>query len=166
MSGATFERESPMKSVWTRVIAATMLLATTMVLPGGSTIALAQDQAPDATFRYTGGTAAAGIGVSWGQGILTFQGKEYPFRMRGVDFGSLGGGKVSATGNVYNLKTVGAFSGTYASASAGAALAGGAAGTAMKNDRDVVIRMKSATEGVQLKLAVEGATIELDRAAQ
>ena len=155
-----------MKSVWTRVIAATMLLATTMLLPGASTIALAKDQAPDATFRYTGGTAAAGIGVSWGQGVLTFQGKEYPFRMRGIDIGNLGGAKVSATGDVYNLKTVGDFAGTYGSASAGAALAYGGAGAAMKNDRDVVIRMKSANDGVQLKLAVEGVTIELDRPAQ
>jgi hypothetical protein len=140
-----------------------------MVLPAGSTIALAQDkvdQAPDATFRYTGGTVAAGVGFSWGQGILTFQGKDYPFRMRGLDFPNVGAGKVSATGNVYNLKSVGDFAGTYASASAGAAVAGGGAGTAMKNDRGVVVRMKSATEGLQLKLAVEGATIELEKPAQ
>ena len=155
-----------MKSVWTRVIAASMFLATTTLLPGGSTIALAQDQAPDATFTYTGGTAAAGIGVNWGQGVLTFQGKQYPFRLRGIDVGNIGGAKISAIGNVYNLKNVADFAGTYGSASAGAALANGGVGTAMKNDRDVVIRMKSATEGVQLKLALEGATIELEKSTQ
>lgn len=155
-----------MKSVCTRVFAAAMFLATTTVLPGVSTIALAEDKAPDATFTYTGGTAAAGIGVNWGHGILNFQGKQYPFRLRGMDVGNIGGAKISALGNVYNLKNVADFAGTYGSASAGAALANGGDGTAMKNDRDVVIRMRSATEGVQLKFAVEGATIELEKSAQ
>lgn len=155
-----------MKSVCMRVFAAAMFLATTTALPGVSTIALAQDKAPDATFTYTGGTAAAGIGVTWGQGVLNFQGKQYPFRLRGIDLGNLGGAKVSATGNVYNLKNVADFAGTYGSVAAGAALASGGTGTAMKNNHDVVIRMKSATEGVQVKLAVEGATIELEKPAQ
>ena len=39
-------------------------------------------------------------------------------------------------------------------------------GTAMKNDRGVVIRMTSTVEGVQLKLAVEGVTIELEKQPQ
>jgi hypothetical protein len=125
---------------------------------------LAQDKAPDATFRYSGATAAAGVGVSWGQGTLTFQGKDYPFRMRGFDVANVGAGKVTANGNVYNLTNVSDFAGTYAAASAGAALAGGGGATAMKNDRGVVIRMNSTTEGVQLKLALEGATIELEPA--
>ena len=82
--------------------------------------------------------------------------------MNRVWFRTLAATLVTAFGNVYNLKTIADFGGTYAAASAGAALAGGGSGTAMKNDRGVVIRMTSTAEGIQLKLAVEGVTIELE----
>lgn len=33
---------------------------------------------------------AAGVGVSWGSGTLSFAGKRYPFRIRGVSVGGRG----------------------------------------------------------------------------
>ena len=154
-----------MKRFWIRALAAA-LVATASLLSIGQTVALAQDKAPDATFRYSGGSVGVGVGASWGSGTLSFQGKDYPFRMRGLDLVNVGGSKITATADVYNLKNIADFSGTYAAASAGAAVAGGAVGTAMKNDRGVVIRMTSTVEGLQLKLAVEGVTIELEKQPQ
>ena len=152
-----------MKAIWNKTVAAAVLVAAMTTL---STAGLAQDKAPDATFRYSGAAAAVGVGVSWGHGTLTFQGKDYPFRMRGLDIADVGITKITATGGVYNLQRVGDFAGAYAAASAGAALAGGGAGAVMKNDRGVVVRMVSTSEGAQLKLAVEGVTIELEGPAQ
>jgi hypothetical protein len=154
-----------MKRFWTR-LAAVVVVATASLLSVGQTVAAAQDKAPDATFRYSGGAVGLGVGGSWGHGTLRFQGKDYPFRMRGLDVGNIGASKITASGDVYNLTNIADFSGTYAAASAGAAVAGGAAGTAMKNDRGVVIRMTSTAEGLQFKLAVEGVTIELEKQPQ
>jgi len=152
-----------MKRFLIGAMAAALVVATASLLPIGDTVALAQDKAPDATFRYSGGAVGIGVGGSWGHGTLRFQGKNYPFRMRGLDVGNVGASKVTASGDVYDLKNIADFSGTYAAAAAGAAIAGGGSGTAMKNDRGVVIRMVSTAEGVQFKLAVEGVTIELEK---
>jgi hypothetical protein len=151
-----------MKRFWIK-LAAVVVVATGSLLSLSQTVAMAQDKAPDATFRYSGGAIGIGVGGSWGQGTLRFQGKDYPFRMRGLDLVNVGASKITASGDVYNLKNIADFSGTYAAASAGVAMAGGASGTAMKNDRGVVIRMSSTAEGVQLKFAVEGVTIELEK---
>ena len=155
-----------MKRSWIRALAAALVVATASLLSIGQTAALAQDKAPDATFRYSGGSVGVGVGGSWGHGTLRFEGKDYPFRMRGLDLANVGASKITATADVYNLKNIADFSGTYAAASAGAAVAGGGSGTAMKNDRGVVIRMTSTVEGVQFKLAVEGVTIELEKQPQ
>ena len=154
-----------MKRFWTR-LAAVVVVATASLLSIGQTVAVAQDKAPDATFRYSGGAVGIGVGGSWGHGTLRFQGKDYPFRMRGLDVGNVGASKITASGDVYNLKSIADFNGTYAAASAGAVVAGGASGTAMKNDRGVVIRMTSTAEGLQFKLAVEGVTVELEKQVQ
>jgi len=150
-----------MKHVWTKIVAAAMLF-----LAFDASVAMAQDKAPDATVTFSGSSAAVGVGVTWGQGTLRFRGKDYPFRLRGVDVADIGGSTINATGNVYNLARVVDFAGNYASVSAGAALTAGGAETAMRNDRGVVIRLHSTTEGAQLKAAVEGVTIELEAPAQ
>jgi hypothetical protein len=152
-----------MKGFSMKAAAAAVVVATASLLSIGQTVAVAQDKAPDATFRYSGGAVGVGVGGSWGQGTLHFQGKDYPFRMRGLDLVNVGASKVTASGDVYNLKNLADFSGTYAAASAGLALAGGGSGTAMKNDRGVVIRMTSTAKGVQVKFAVEGVAIELEK---
>jgi hypothetical protein len=133
-----------MKAIWNKSVAAAMLIAAMTML---STAGLAQNKAPDATFRYSGATAAAGVGVSWGHGTLTFQGKDYPFRIRGIDVADVGITKITATGDVYNLQRAGDFAGTYGAASAGAALAAGGVGAVMKNDQGVIVRMASTSKG-------------------
>ena len=37
---------------------------------------------PDATLRLSEGSAALGVGWSWGKGVLTYKGKTYPSRSR------------------------------------------------------------------------------------
>ena len=155
-----------MKTVWTKTIGATMLIAATAAVSMNAIVATAQDKAPDATLNFSGTSAAIGVGLSWGQGTLHYQGKEYPFRVKGVDVVDVGITTVKATGNVYNLARVGDFEGNYVALAAGAALNGGKGETAMRNGSGVVIRVHSATEGVALKAAVQGVTVELEASAQ
>src|SRR3954465_1947967 len=37
----------------------------------------------DGTVTFTGGAVAIGVGFQWGSGTLTYQGRQYPFRLRG-----------------------------------------------------------------------------------
>ena len=45
---------------------------------------------PDATVKITGKSIAAGVGYSWGSGVLTYKGKEYPFTVTGISAGDIG----------------------------------------------------------------------------
>jgi hypothetical protein len=153
-----------MTRVWTRSIVVAMLLAAAMLVSMTSRPTLAANEKPDATVSFSGASAAAGVGVTWGSGTLRFQGKDYPFKLQGLGVADLGGSSIRGTGDVYNLKRVEDFAGTYAAASAAAAVVQGASETTMENERNVVLRLHSTTKGAQLKAAVEGITIELGAA--
>src|SRR4051812_30453836 len=70
----------------------------------GSSIARAQEEAPDGTVKISSGSVAAGIGFSWGGGVLTYQGKDYPFDVSGLSVADVGISKAEASGSVSHLK--------------------------------------------------------------
>jgi len=119
-------------------------------------LALAQAKKPDATVQLSEGTVAVGVGFSWGKGTLSYKGKSYPVKVDGLSVGELSIDRATAVGNVYNLKKLSDFDGNYVAAGAGAAVAGGAGVTAMKNQNGVTIELRSTTQGASLKLAAEG----------
>ncbi|MDD1713484.1 MAG: hypothetical protein LUQ69_10000 [Methanoregulaceae archaeon] len=104
---------------------------------------------------------AAGVGYSWGDGVMKFQGKEYPFTVQGLNVAAVGFSKINAVGDVYNLKTAADFAGKYVAVSAGLSLAKGVAGLSMRNDKGVVINLRSAQQGVQLNLGVDGFNLKM-----
>jgi hypothetical protein len=104
---------------------------------------------------------AAGVGVSWGDGKLTFKGKEYPFTIDGLSVVDWGISRVSATGDVYNLTDVSKFAGTYLAAEAGFTLAGGAGGMTMRNSEGVVMNVRSTSRGASLTLGTAGLRITM-----
>lgn len=104
---------------------------------------------------------AIGIGVSWGDGTLKFQGKEYAFSLKGLSVIDLGISSLSVAGEVYNLDKLEDFNGTYMAGSAGAAVAGGVQKTNMKNQQGVVIKLHSTQQGVKFTLAPEGVKLQL-----
>jgi hypothetical protein len=104
---------------------------------------------------------AAGVGYSWGDGVMKFQGKEYPFKVQGLNVAAVGFSKINAVGDVYNLKTAADLAGKYVAVSAGLSLAKGVAGLSMRNDKGVVINLRSAQQGVQLNLGVDGFSISM-----
>jgi hypothetical protein len=104
---------------------------------------------------------AAGVGVSWGSGTLSYEGKRYPFRIQGLSVGDLGISTARAVGTVYNLKSVADFPGNYMAVGAGVTVAGGMAGQTMQNQRGVVMDLYSTTQGVQLTIGPQGFNIEM-----
>lgn len=136
---------------------ASIILAVCVIFSG---TVMAQDK-PSGTIEISSKTIAIGIGVSWGHGTLKFEGKEYKFKVSGLSIVDLGIASVSAAGDVYNLKSVSDFAGTYSGGEAAAALAGGAGTATLKNQNDVKLKIKSKKQGVQLKLAPEGIKVEL-----
>ncbi len=54
-----------------------------------------------------------------GGGKLNFQGNTYDFKLGGLGIGGIGASHITATGDVYNLKNVWQFPGTFVQASLG-----------------------------------------------
>ena len=104
---------------------------------------------------------AAGVGVTWGDGKLSFKGKDYPFSIDGLTLVDWGFSKVNATGDVYNLDDVAKFGGTYVAAEAGLTLAGGMGGMVLRNQNGVVLHVRSTSQGARLQLGTSGLTIKL-----
>jgi hypothetical protein len=67
------------------------------------------------------------------------------------------------TANIYFLKKIEDFPGTYNGIGAGAAVGASKGGSSFSNMKDVVIVTKSKGEGVALNLGVSSITIKLDK---
>ena len=106
-------------------------------------------------------SVAVGVGVSWGDGILEYQGKKYPFTINGLSVVDLGVSKVTARGEVKNLKKIEDFTGTYVAGGAGAAVGGGAGVAAMKNQNGVDMKLTGTSKGVKFALAAAGVEVKL-----
>ena len=128
-----------------------------------SGLAIAQDKKVDATLTMSEGQVALGIGYSWGKGVLTYEGKTYPFKVSGLSVVDVGITKATSSGKVYNLKKLEDFNGNYTAGSAEGTLAGGAGVLKMKNQNGVEIELVSTTQGANLKLALEGVKITLEK---
>jgi hypothetical protein len=126
-------------------------------------VAQAEEQKPDATLKLSGGSVAAGLGVSWGGGTLTYKGKDYPISVTGISVGDVGITKLEASGSVYNLKKLDDFDGNYTAAAAGATLAGGASAVAMKNQNGVKVNLVATTQGVKLVLGGGGVDMKIKK---
>jgi hypothetical protein len=124
-------------------------------------VTVGAQEAPVGKVNIESRSVALGVGVSWGDGTLIYQGKEYPFTVKGLSVADLGISKVTATGEVFHLKSVSDFSGNYVAAHAGAALGGGAGAIALRNQKGVVMQLTGTGTGVQLTLAAKGVDVKL-----
>jgi hypothetical protein len=124
----------------------------------------AEAQPPDATLTWTMVSMADGVGYGWGEGMLTFQGRVYRFRIGDLAVGEMGVSKAEATGHVYHLTRIEDFSGEYVAASASAAIGGGHGIATMRNQHGVVIDLTAIDQGITITFAVEGVKITVEGA--
>ena len=127
----------------------------------GSLVGAADAPDPSGTVRISSSAVAAGIGVTWGDGTLSYKGKTYAFSVNGLSVVDLGISTVTATGDVSNLNKIEDFSGNYAAGEAGIALAAGPSDVIMKNENGVVLRLHGTQQGVRLTLAAQGVSLKL-----
>ncbi len=114
-----------------------------------------------ATLRLKSRSIALGAGVSWGDGTLNFQGKDYPFSVSELSLLDLGASAVTGTGKVYNLNNLADFSGNYVATQATYAVSGGNGELTMTNSKGVVIALTSQESGTQLTAGPAGISLKL-----
>ena len=132
-----------------------------VVVLGLVATAIAKAPPPSGTLSIATTSIAVGIGVHWGKGVLTTYGGRYPFAVQGLEVGGIGVSRVQAVGQVYHLRRVEDFSGTYVAMAADAAVGGGAGLLTMRNQHGVVINLQSTQQGIKLTAGVEGITMTL-----
>jgi hypothetical protein len=135
--------------------------AAMMTALGAAPMARAQDAGASGTLTFSGGSAAAGVGYTWGHGVLTYNNQKYPFTVEGLSVVDVGIADIKGAGEVYNLKNPADFSGDYISAGVGATLAGGGSVAALENQNGVIIHFHSTTQGLKLNLSPSGVSVRL-----
>jgi hypothetical protein len=142
-----------------RTMMSVMVIASLLLLLN---LISAEGEQPDATLTLHTVSMADGVGYSWGAGVLTFQGKAYPFRVEELSVGEIGISSAEATGTIYHLTKIEDFSGDYVAASTSAAIAEGSGIATMRNQHGVVIDLTGVDQGLTLKFAVEGVKITVE----
>ena len=143
-----------------RKIAAPFLLSTAL-LAGG--LALAENaKKPSGRVAINETQFGLILGGSVGGGTLTFKGKEHPFKIGGLSLGAnVGVSRMRAVGEVYDLKDISKFPGTYTKLDAAVALGGGVGGLRMRNENGVIMRLDSRTQGLQFNIGMSGVTVTM-----
>ena len=117
---------------------------------------------PPAYVELQRSSIGAGVGISWGQGALSFEGNRYSFSVKGLSVGDIGAAKMIAEGQVANLDRLADFAGTYVAVEAGATAGKGVGTLTMMNEHGVMITLASQREGFGLTLGAQGFAIDLD----
>ena len=104
------------------------------------------------------------VGVGGGRGVLTFRGKNYPFKVSGASLGATIGASTSQmSGRALNLRGPGDLAGTYGAIGAGGAFAAGAGGVQLQNGNGVILQLSGAKVGLELSASLAGVTISMGR---
>jgi hypothetical protein len=108
---------------------------------------------------------AAYIGSgSAGTGMLSYRGKEHPFKVGGVGVGGIGLSTVDAQGEVYNLRDLSQLPGTYGQARYGFAIGTASAGDLwMQNESGVILHLKAKRTGLILSLGGDAVVISMSQ---
>jgi len=111
------------------------------------------------TFTKAGLVAGAGLG----RGVLTYDGREYPFRVSGLSLGlTIGASTTRLVGRASYLSQLSDFGGAYTAVGGGAALAGGVGGVQLKNEKGVIITLQGPKAGVEFSANLSGIMITLE----
>ncbi len=130
------------------------------------TVSSSSAQVPDGTIKVTSRRVAQGVGLSWGEGVLTYKGRDYPFTFQATGLFRDVDTKIAAaelSGQVFDLKKTEDFGGNYQKVEAQTSESGSASRATMKNQNGVVVNLMSTVEGRKFTLAREGMDIELKK---
>ena len=129
-----------------------------------TSFAVGAEREPDATLRLSFKSVAVGVGFSSGSGTLTYKGKDYPVKVKGLSVGKVGVTSSSAYGEVFNLKHLQDFNGHYdvgGAGTRGVTVGAGKSGTLMTNQAGVIVRISSTQQGVSVNATGGGVDMQL-----
>ncbi|MDX1433400.1 MAG: hypothetical protein R3286_13235 [Gammaproteobacteria bacterium] len=108
-------------------------------------------------------SVALGVGAEWGEGTLTmYDGTRHEFKINGISVVDVGISTTEAQGEVFELVQAKDLEGSYFAGQAGAAWdKEGTSVMTMKNDKGVVMKLKSKQQGVKLTLAGQSLVVTL-----
>ena len=152
-----------MRKVIVSLAACAMLSAAAYAGDSDSSALVAEDAQPDATLTLKGGSVAAGIGYTWGNGELEYHNSSHRFSIKGVSVVDVGATDFSASGRVFNLKKLEDFSGDYVAAGAGITIAGGGTAVYLKNEHGVVVKLVATDVGLKFTLSADGVHVALKK---
>ncbi len=136
-----------------------LVLALVLAFALAATTVLADE--PSGTLSIELKSVSAVMGGSWGDGVLTFQGKTYTFKVKGLKVLSVGVKKTSLNGDVYKLAQATDLAGTYQKAApAGFTFIKGEKGLVVQNDKGVVINIAGTKKGLDVDLITKGLIID------
>ena len=121
---------------------------------------------PNATLRLSFNSVAVGVGFSSGSGTLTYKGKAYPVKVKGLSVGKVGITSSSAYGEVFNLKHLQDFNGHYdvgGAGTRGVTLGAGKTGTLMSNQAGVIVRVSSTQQGISVNATGGGVDMQIQK---
>ena len=102
------------------------------------------------------------VGVGGGRGILTFRGRHYPFTVSGMSVGfTIGASSTQFVGHALNLHAPGDLAGSYGVIGGGGALAAGAGGVQLQNQKGVILQLAGGKVGLEVSASVGGVTINM-----
>src|SRR6185295_12244162 len=102
------------------------------------------------------------VGAGGGSGVLTYRGRDYPFRVSGLSLGVTAGASVSRLeGWASGIRQVGDFAGTYSSVGGGGAFVGGFGGVQLGNEKGVKIGLQGPRAGMEFAANLSEVRISL-----
>jgi hypothetical protein len=102
------------------------------------------------------------VGAGGGSGVLTYRGRDYPFRVSGLSMGLTAGASVSRLeGRASGIRQVSDFAGTYSAVGAGGAFVGGLGGVHLGNEKGVTIALQGLQAGMEFAANLSGIRISL-----
>jgi hypothetical protein len=112
--------------------------------------------------RVTFVKAALIAGAGGGHGVLTYRGRDYPFRVSGLSLGVTAGASVTRLeGRASGIRQVSDFAGTYSSVGGGGALVGGVGGVHLANEKGVTIDLQGLKAGMEFAANLSSIIISL-----
>lgn len=118
--------------------------------------------APDGTVDMNEVQVAYIGSAGGGSGTLYYQGASYPFSVGGLGVGGIGASTIDAAGEVYKLRNVANFAGTYGQARYGFAIGSTSGGDLwMQNEAGVIMHLKAKRTGLMLSLGADAVVISM-----
>ena len=103
------------------------------------------------------------VGAGAGRGVLAYRGRDYRFRVSGLSLGVTVGATVNKlTGTVSYLDHLKDFAGVYTAVGLGGALAGGAGGVQLRNEKGVMLMLRGPKAGLEFSANLSGIRIAVE----